>query len=99
MPFFGEIRRLVVLMGWMQTAFMSIAVGLGGGMAVNRLMGSLLFGVRPHDPATLVTVAATIAAVATLACWLPAWRAARLDPIDVLEGGPTARACAARWRV
>jgi choline-glycine betaine transporter len=49
----------------MQTAFMGIAVGLGGGMAVNRLMGSLLFGVRPHDPATLVTVAATIAAVAT----------------------------------
>ena len=54
-------------------------------MAVNRLMGSLLFGVRPHDPATLVTVAATIAAVATLACWLPAWRAAPLDPIEVLR--------------
>jgi ABC-type lipoprotein release transport system permease subunit len=48
-------------------------------------MASLLFGVQPTDPATLVAVVATIAIVAATACWLPAWRASRLDPNSVLR--------------
>ena len=62
-----------------------LTVGLAGALALNRLVASLLFGVQPTDPATLVAVAATIAMVAAFACWLPAWRASRLDPMAVLR--------------
>ena len=84
----GAARSSVVAMVMkqgMQTAGVGIATGLAGAIAVTRLMGSLLFGVEPHDPATLAVVAVTIATVAALACWLPAWRAARLDPNEVLR--------------
>ena len=62
-----------------------LAVGLAGALGLNRLVASLLFGVEPTDPMTLVGVAITIAAVAGFACWLPAWRASRLDPLAVLR--------------
>jgi ABC-type antimicrobial peptide transport system permease subunit len=62
-----------------------IVVGLAGAFALNRLIASLLFGVRPTDPATLVAVVATITSVAAVACWFPAWRASRLDPNVVLR--------------
>jgi len=48
-------------------------------------MASLLFGVQPTDAATLLTAAPTITLVSALACWLPAWRASRLDPGVVLR--------------
>ena len=64
-----------------------IVVGLAGAFALNKLIASLLFGVRPTDPITLVAVVATITLVAAVACWLPAWRASKLDPIVVLEAG------------
>jgi ABC-type antimicrobial peptide transport system permease subunit len=62
-----------------------LAVGLAGAVGLNRLVASLLFGVEPTDPMTLASVAVTIAAVAAFACWLPAWRASRLDPLAVLR--------------
>jgi ABC-type antimicrobial peptide transport system permease subunit len=62
-----------------------LVVGLAGAFAMNRLIASLLFGVQPTDPTTLVAVVATITLVAALACWLPAWRASRVDPIVVLR--------------
>jgi predicted permease len=62
-----------------------IIVGLAGAFALNRLIASLLFGVRPTDPTTLVAVVATITLVAAAACWLPAWRASRVDPNVVLK--------------
>ena len=62
-----------------------IVAGLAGAFALNRLIASLLFGVQPTDPATLIVVVATITAVAAIACWLPAWRASRVDPIVVLR--------------
>jgi ABC-type antimicrobial peptide transport system permease subunit len=62
-----------------------IVVGLAGSFALNKLLASLLFGVRPTDPITLVAVVATITVVAAVSCWLPAWRASRLDPIAVLR--------------
>jgi ABC-type lipoprotein release transport system permease subunit len=52
---------------------------------MNRLLTSLLFGVQPTDPSTLAVVIATMAIVAALACAVPAWRAARLDPNVVLR--------------
>jgi len=52
---------------------------------VNRLIASLLYGVQPTDVTTLVAVTATITLVAFIACWLPAWRASRLDPNVVLR--------------
>src|SRR5687768_16929663 len=62
-----------------------IVVGLAGAFALNKLIAALLFGVRPTDPVTLVAVVATITLVAAVACWLPAWRASRLDPNVVLR--------------
>jgi predicted permease len=62
-----------------------IVAGLAGAFALNRLIASLLFGVRPTDPMTMIAVVATITAVAAIACWLPAWRASRVDPIVVLR--------------
>jgi ABC-type antimicrobial peptide transport system permease subunit len=62
-----------------------IIVGLAGAFVLNRLIASLLFGVRPTDPTTLVAVVATITLVAAAACWLPAWRASRVDPNVVLK--------------
>ena len=62
-----------------------VAIGLAGALAVNRLIGSLLFGVQPTDAATIAFVIATITAVAVVASWLPAWRASRVDPNVVLR--------------
>jgi predicted permease len=62
-----------------------IAAGLAGAFGLNRVIASLLFGVQPTDRPTLVAVIATIALVATVACWLPAWRASRLNPNVVLR--------------
>jgi predicted permease len=62
-----------------------LAIGLAGALGLNRLVASLLFGVQPTDPATLAAVAVAMAAVAGFACWLPAWRASRMDPLAVLR--------------
>ena len=69
----------------LQVAALGIAIGLAGALAVNRLIASLLFGVRPTDTATIAFVVATITAVAVVASWLPAWRASRVDPNIVLR--------------
>ena len=62
-----------------------VGVGLAGAFALNRLIASLLFGVRPTDVSTVAGVAATMILVAAMACLLPAWRASRLDPSAVLR--------------
>jgi predicted permease len=62
-----------------------IVAGLAGAFALNRLIASLLFGVQPTDMTTMVAVVATITLVASVACWLPAWRASRVDPNVVLR--------------
>jgi predicted permease len=82
----GRRRVLAQVMqqGLVITAI-GVVAGLGGAFALNRLIASLLFGVRPTDPMTLGGVVFTIGAVAAVACWLPAWRAARLDPNVVLR--------------
>jgi ABC-type antimicrobial peptide transport system permease subunit len=62
-----------------------VAVGVAGALGVNRLMASLLFGVKPTDAATVTSVIVAITLVAIAACVLPAWRASRLDPNAVLR--------------
>lgn len=61
------------------------AVGLGGALIVSRLLTSFLFGVGPSDPTTIAAVAGMMAAVALTACYIPARRAAKVDPLIALR--------------
>jgi predicted permease len=79
-----SVMANVMKQGLVLTA-VGIVVGLAGAFGLNRLIASLLFGVQPTDAFTLIAVVATITLVATVACWLPAWRASRLDPNVVLR--------------
>jgi predicted permease len=80
-----RITRMVIGEGLALTAA-GIVLGLIGAFTMGRLVSSLLFGVTPRDPLTLATVVATLAAIATLASWLPARRAARVDPLIAMRG-------------
>jgi len=62
-----------------------VGIGLAAAFALTRLMTSLLFGVKPADPLTFVAVACLLGLVAMLACWIPARRAARTDPMVALR--------------
>jgi len=62
-----------------------VTAGLVGAFGLNRLMTSLLFGVKPTDAVTMTSVIVAITLVAAGACLLPAWRASRLDPNAVLR--------------
>ena len=62
-----------------------MAVGLVGALALTRLMGTILFDVSTYDPITFVAAPSLLLAVLALATWLPARRAARVDPIDALR--------------
>jgi ABC-type lipoprotein release transport system permease subunit len=52
---------------------------------LNRLLGTLLFGVDPIDPGTMSAMTVMVVGLAALACWLPAWRASRLDASAILR--------------
>lgn len=80
----AAVRRSVIARG-LAVAVAGIIVGLAAGQALTRLVRSLLFGVQPADPATLAIVAIVVAAVAALASFIPARRATRLDPVEVLR--------------
>jgi putative ABC transport system permease protein len=67
------------------TAAIGIALGLGGAFLLTRLLSSLLFGVKPTDPLTFTAVALILGAIAMLASWLPAMRAARLEPVIAMR--------------
>ena len=69
----------------LQLTAIGVVVGLAGALGLNRLIASVLFGVKPTDPTTLAAVIMTITLVAAGACWLPAWRASRVDPSVVLR--------------
>src|SRR5207248_10164919 len=79
-----RVMRLVVGQGlWL--ASLGVAIGIGAALVLGRLIASLLFGVGAHDPATFVGVVALLLGSAFFACWIPARRAARVDPVIALQ--------------
>ena len=80
----GRVLRLVLGHGvWL--VGLGLALGVGGALALTRLLRSLLFGVTPTDPATFAAMAALLGAVAMLACLVPARQATRVDPAIALR--------------
>ena len=79
-----DVFVLVVLRG-LGLAAVGAALGLAGALALGPLMRSLLSGVTPTDPLTLVAVPLVIASVALLACALPGRRASRIEPLEALR--------------
>jgi len=79
-----EIVRMILSQG-MGLALVGVAIGVAAAFALTRAVKSFLFGVTPSDPATFVAVAAVLAAAALAACYLPARRAARVDPLRALR--------------
>ena len=80
----GDVVRLVIR-GALGMTLLGVVIGLVGGFMTSRLLGSLLFGVEATDFPTFVGAAVVILAVAALASWLPARRAARVDPVVALR--------------
>jgi len=78
-----EIVGLVLRQG-MTLAAIGGAAGLAAAAVLTRLMAGLLYGVRPADPATLVAVTLLLGGIALLACYIPARRAAAVDPVVAL---------------
>lgn len=80
----GDLLQLV-LRGGILLSGAGLVIGLGGAIGLTRLLGSLLFGVGERDPATLGAVAAILLLVALAACYIPARRATRVDPMVALR--------------
>jgi putative ABC transport system permease protein len=80
----ADVIRLVIKQG-MTLVLLGIAAGLGGSLALARLMREWLYEVSPNDPATFVAVAGLLILVALCACYAPARRATRVDPLDALR--------------
>jgi len=79
-----DVLRLVLGEGMWTTA-LGVVIGTAGTFALTRLISSLLFGVSPFDPLTLGGVVLVLAAVSLLACWVPARKATRVDPLVALR--------------
>jgi putative ABC transport system permease protein len=80
----GRIQRLIVGQGMLLIG-MGIAVGLIAARMLTRVLTDLLFGVKPTDPVTFALIAGVLTGAALLACWIPARRAARVDPLVALR--------------
>ena len=80
----GAIVRLILGQGFALT-LAGLAIGLAGAILASRTLVTLLFGVTPLDAATYAGVIALLAVVSALACAVPAWRAARVDPVTTLK--------------
>ncbi len=80
----GDVLWMVIRQG-MTLALIGLALGLAGALALTRLMTSMLYGVGATDPLTFSLVSLLLALVVLLACWIPARRATRVDPMVVLR--------------
>jgi len=80
----ADVLKQVLVEGARLVAI-GLALGLAGSLAATRLIATLLFGVKPTDPLTFAAVAAILASVTLAACYIPARRATRVDPIVALR--------------
>jgi ABC-type antimicrobial peptide transport system permease subunit len=81
---YGNVLGLVLRQG-MLLAGVGVLAGILGALALTHLLSTLLFGVTPTDPVTFATAPAILLGVAVLACWIPARRAAGIDPVRALR--------------
>jgi putative ABC transport system permease protein len=79
-----DVLRLVLGQG-MKLALIGVALGVGGALALTRLLKTMLFEVSPADPATFAAIMLLLISIALLACWLPARRATKVDPLAALR--------------
>jgi putative ABC transport system permease protein len=79
-----EVLAMVLRQGFVAIA-LGVAIGIGGALALTRAMASLLFGVGTHDPLTFAAVTVALVVVALVASYVPARRAARVDPLIALR--------------
>jgi putative ABC transport system permease protein len=80
----ADVLRLIIGQG-IKLVVIGVALGLGGAYALTRLISSLLFGVGTKDTLTFVVVAAVLALIALVACYVPARRATKVDPLVALR--------------
>jgi putative ABC transport system permease protein len=80
----ADVHRLIIVQG-LRPVLAGLAAGLLGALALGQVLGSVLFGVSARDPLTFGVVAVTLAGVAALACYVPAHRATRTDPLRALR--------------
>ncbi len=79
-----DVMRRIVTEG-LKLAVVGVTVGVAAGLGLTRLLSSMLYGVKPADPLTFITVSLMLSAVALLACYIPARRAAKVDPVVALR--------------
>ena len=75
-----------MLAGGLRIAAAGLTIGVLGALALTQVLAGLLFGVTARDPLTFVVVAAALLLVSLAACWIPARRAMRVDPVLALRG-------------
>ncbi len=80
----SDVLKLMIREG-MTLALVGALLGLGGALALTRLMKTLLFGVSPTDPLTFAAITLLLTFVSLLACWIPARRATKFDPMTSLR--------------